>query len=86
MVCLPLLDVKFNFAVAVGRMGLFKNKYFLCQRGAIADRAIPQLFGGEFTCSRCHEKQIIFVQNRPADKGREFNLPKFSEIIRNYKE
>ncbi|MEG4207621.1 hypothetical protein QUA20_27325 [Microcoleus sp. Pol7_A1] len=27
MVCLPLLDVKFNFAVAVGTIGLFKNKY-----------------------------------------------------------
>ncbi len=23
------MDVKFNFAVAVGRMALFKNKYFL---------------------------------------------------------
>ncbi|MEG4573899.1 hypothetical protein QUA56_14565 [Microcoleus sp. N3A4] len=29
MVCLPLLDVKFNFAVTVGRMGLFKSEYFL---------------------------------------------------------
>jgi len=36
MVCLPLLDVKFNFAVAVGRMGLFKNKYFLVP--AMCDR------------------------------------------------
>jgi hypothetical protein len=27
MVCLPLLDVKFNFAVAVGTIGLFKNKF-----------------------------------------------------------
>lgn len=29
MVCLPLVDVKFNFAVAVDTMGLFKSKYFL---------------------------------------------------------
>ncbi|MBW3586844.1 MAG: hypothetical protein KY448_13670 [Cyanobacteria bacterium 0813] len=29
MVCLPLLDVKFNFAVAVRTIGLFKNKYLL---------------------------------------------------------
>ncbi|MEG4093107.1 hypothetical protein [Microcoleus sp. Pol12B4] len=29
MVCLPLLDVKFNFAVAVGTIGLFKNKFLL---------------------------------------------------------
>jgi len=66
--------------------GFLRINIFWFQRGAIADRAIPQLFGGEFTCSRCHEKQIIFVQNLPADKGRKFNLPKFSEIIRNYKE
>jgi hypothetical protein len=66
--------------------GFLRINIFWCQRAAIADRAIPQLFGGEFTCSRCHEKQIIFVQNLPADKGREFNLQKFSEIIRNYKE
>ncbi|MEG4806727.1 hypothetical protein QUA82_03095 [Microcoleus sp. F8-D3] len=63
MVCLPLLDVKFNFAVAVGRIGLFKNKYLLVRYRAIADRAIPQLFGGEFACSRCHEKLMIVVQN-----------------------
>ncbi|MEG4171522.1 MULTISPECIES: hypothetical protein [unclassified Microcoleus] len=31
MVCLPLLDVKFNFAVAVGTIGLFKNKFLLVQ-------------------------------------------------------
>ncbi|WP_445248129.1 hypothetical protein [Microcoleus sp. OTE_8_concoct_300] len=43
MVCLPLLDVKFNFAVAVGTMGLFKNKYLLvparCDR-SVRDSAV----------------------------------------------
>jgi hypothetical protein len=60
---LPWLWVEWRF---------LRINIFWCQRGAIADHAIPQLFGGEFTCSRCHEKQIIFVQNLPADKGREF--------------
>ncbi|MFS8118038.1 MAG: hypothetical protein ACMG55_06040 [Microcoleus sp.] len=39
MVFLPLVDVKFNFAVAVGRIGLFESEYFLGESGAIVSGA-----------------------------------------------
>ncbi|MEG4799389.1 hypothetical protein QUB63_00660 [Microcoleus sp. ARI1-B5] len=53
MVCLPLLDVKFNFAVAGGKIGLFKSEYFyFASEVLFGDRAIAHLFGGEFTRSR----------------------------------
>ena len=43
MVCLPLLDVKLNFAVPVGKMGLFKSEYFLV-RVRYARRSYPRTY------------------------------------------
>jgi hypothetical protein len=49
MVCLPLVDVKFNFAVLWVKWSFLRANIFWGESGAIADSKIPQLLGSEFT-------------------------------------
>ncbi|MBE9162933.1 MULTISPECIES: hypothetical protein [Microcoleaceae] len=55
MVCLPLVDVKFNFAVVVGRIGLFKSKYFfvavMCGRRNYPEPESPHARSGSLGAS-----------------------------------
>jgi len=71
MVFLPLVDVKFNFAVAVDTMGLFESEYFLGELGAIVSGAqSPSCLGASLLSQPPPVRTDYFCTTKPGTRQR----------------